>query len=146
MPDGAAANHPTDAVVCEVIGRVSSELIDTAPAPRQPDEGAPPAVLEIDAHFAAGLAGLEAGARIVVLTWLNLARRDVVTVHPRGDETRPLNGVFTTRSPDRPNPIGLHDTVVTWVDGTRIGVSALEAIDGTPILDVKPALEARGVR
>lgn len=123
------------------IGRVLSPLKDPADAPRQADEGAPAAFLEIDASMRAAITGLNAGDRIVVITWLDRARRDVLEVHPRGDTARPLHGVFATRSPHRPNPVGLHVTEIDEIDGTRIRVRHLEAIDGTPVLDIKPVLE-----
>jgi tRNA-Thr(GGU) m(6)t(6)A37 methyltransferase TsaA len=122
------------------IGTVASPLKDRAAAPKQADEGAPEAWLEFDARFADGLDGIEAGDEILVLTWLDRASRDVLRVHPRRDPARPETGVFNSRSPDRPNPIGLHRVTVLAVDGLRIRVSALEALDGTPILDVKPGL------
>jgi len=122
------------------IGRVESELADLSAAPRQPDEGAPDAWLVFDEAVRAGLSDIEPGDRIVLLTWLDRARRDVLSVHPRGDTTRPREGVFSTRAPHRPNPIGLHDVEVVAVDGCRIRVRSLEAVDGTPIVDVKPVL------
>jgi tRNA-Thr(GGU) m(6)t(6)A37 methyltransferase TsaA len=122
------------------IGTVASPLKERAAAPKQADEGAPEAWLEFDARFADGLDGIEAGDEILVLTWLDRASRDVLRVHPRRDPARPETGVFNSRSPDRPNPIGLHRVTVLAVDGLRIRVSALEALDGTPILDVKPGL------
>jgi tRNA-Thr(GGU) m(6)t(6)A37 methyltransferase TsaA len=128
------------------IGRVSSPLADRADAPRQGDEGAPECWIEFVPDVAAALAGLTPGTDAVVLTWLHQADRAVLTVHPRGDATRPATGVFSTRSPDRPNPIGLHTVRVLAVDGLRVQVGDLEAIDGTPVLDVKPVLEARGSR
>ena len=122
------------------IGTVASPLQERETAPKQADEGAPEAWLEFDARFAAGLDGIEAGDEIVVLTWLDRARRDVLRVRPRGDPRRAETGVFNSRSPDRPNPIGLHRVTVVAIDGLRFRVSALEALDGTPILDVKPRL------
>jgi tRNA-Thr(GGU) m(6)t(6)A37 methyltransferase TsaA len=124
------------------IGHVESPLADRAAAPRQPDEGAPDAWLVLDEEYAAALDGLGPGDDVVVLTWLDRADRETLTVHPRGDATRPVAGVFATRSPDRPNPIGLHDVHVLEVVGTRVHVSALEALDGTPVLDLKPVLTA----
>lgn len=132
-----------DAYRLQPIGRVESALIDRSTAPRQGDEGAPDAWLVFDAAVADGARDLEVGAEILVLTWLHAARRDVLSVHPRGDETIPLHGVFSTRSPDRPNPIGLHRVTIIAIDGGRIHVSNLEAIDGTPILDIKPVLDGR---
>jgi len=122
------------------IGIVESPLSDRAEAPKQGDEGAPDAWLVFDASVAAGLEGITAGDDLLVLTWLDRARRDVLRVYPRGDVSRGEHGVFTTRSPDRPNPIGLHRVRVAEVDGTRIRVRDLEALDGTPIIDVKPVL------
>lgn len=124
------------------IGRVESPLTDPAAAPKQGDEGAPDAWLVIDTGAIEGLDGIEAGDEIVVLTWLDRAVRDVLSVHPRGDLSRPPQGVFSTRSPDRPNPIGLHRVEVAEIDGSRIRVHGLEALDGTPILDLKPVLSA----
>jgi tRNA-Thr(GGU) m(6)t(6)A37 methyltransferase TsaA len=122
------------------IGRVQSLLTDRDSAPRQGDEGAPEAWLVFDAQFAEGLDGIAAGAEMLVLTWLDRAARDVLRVHPRNDPNRPIQGVFNTRSPDRPNPIGLHRVTVVEVDGLRLRVCHLEALDGTPILDLKPLL------
>jgi tRNA-Thr(GGU) m(6)t(6)A37 methyltransferase TsaA len=124
------------------IGRVRSELTDPGAAPRQPDEGAPGAWLELDEAVAAGLEGISAGDELLVLTWLDRADRDTLRVHPRGDRERPLTGVFATRSPDRPNPIGLHRVEVEAICGARLRVARLEALDGTPILDLKPVLSA----
>src|SRR5918997_3062342 len=122
------------------IGTVASPLKERADAPKQADEGAPEAWLEFDARVAAGLEGIAAGDELLVLTWLDRAARDVLRVRPRRDPAKALTGVFNSRSPDRPNPIGLHRVTVLAVDGPRFPVSALEALDGTPILDVKPAL------
>ena len=126
--------------VLAAIGRVTSSLTDLERAPRQPDEGAAEAWLEFDEGLAEALADIRPGADLLVLTWLHLARRDVLSVHPRGDPRRAPEGVFTTRSPDRPNPIGLHLVHVIDVDGLRVRVRSLEAVDGTPIVDVKPVL------
>lgn len=123
------------------IGHVESPLADLAAAPRQPDEGAPAAWLVFDPEVEDGLRELRHGDDVIVLTWLDRARRDVLRVHPRGDPSRTEEGVFSTRSPHRPNPIGLHRVVITAVEGRRIRVSGLEAVDGTPILDVKPVLD-----
>ena len=122
------------------IGRVESVLTDLDSAPRQADEGAPDAWLALDASVDEALRGVCAGDEIIVLTWLDRADRDILVVHPRGDTTRPLEGVFNTRSPHRPNPIGLHQVRVIDVQRHRLRVSALEAIDGTPLLDIKPVL------
>jgi tRNA-Thr(GGU) m(6)t(6)A37 methyltransferase TsaA len=124
------------------IGTVCSPLTDLGAAPKQGDEGAPDAWLLLDPGFAAGVEGIEAGEELLVLTWLHRGRREVLRVHPRGDRSRPEQGVFGTRSPDRPNPIGLHRVRVAEVDGGRLRVSGLEALDGTPVLDLKPVLSA----
>lgn len=125
----------------DAIGRVESPLTALESAPRQPDEGAPEAWLVFEPEVREALASLRPGDAIVVLTWLDRALREVLSVHPRGDESRPMEGVFSTRSPHRPNPIGLHRVQVTAVDGLRVQVDHLEAVDGTPIIDVKPVLE-----
>jgi tRNA-Thr(GGU) m(6)t(6)A37 methyltransferase TsaA len=122
------------------IGTVESPLTDRASAPKQGDEGAPAAWLVFDAAVAAGLDGIAAGDELLLLTWLDRADRDVLRVHPRGDLSRGEQGVFATRSPDRPNPLGLHRVRVLEIDGTRVRVDGLEALDGTPIVDVKPPL------
>jgi tRNA-Thr(GGU) m(6)t(6)A37 methyltransferase TsaA len=119
---------------------VESSLTDPSSAPRQPDEGAPSASLVLEPEYVAALAGIEAGQRLVVLTWLDRADRGVLRTHPRGDTSRPPAGVFATRSPDRPNPIGLHAVHVVAVAGNTIRVAHLEALDGTPVLDLKPDL------
>jgi len=126
--------------VVEPIGQVESRLSDPADAPRQGDEGAPDAWLVIDPAYEEAARTIEPGMDLLLLTWLDRARRDVQTVHPRGDETRPEEGVFTTRSPHRPNPIGLHRVTVLAVDRLRIHVAGLEALDGTPLVDIKPVL------
>ena len=122
------------------IGAVESPLVDPAEAPKQGDEGSPDAWLVFDATFAAGLDAIREGDEILVLTWLDRARRNVLRVHPRDDPANPERGVFSTRSADRPNPIGLHRVEVLSVDGLRIRVRKLEAVNGTPIVDVKPVL------
>ena len=122
------------------IGRVESSLADLESAPRQPDEGAPAAWLVFDADVLEGLRSLRTGDEVILLTWLDRARRDELSVHPRGDPSRPIEGVFSTRSPHRPNPIGLHRVEITAIEGARVRVRHLEAIDGTPIIDVKPLL------
>jgi tRNA-Thr(GGU) m(6)t(6)A37 methyltransferase TsaA len=129
-----------DDITLDPIGVVRSPLRDLAAAPRQGDEGAPEAWLELDERVAPGLADVAEGAELLVLTWLDRADRSVLAVHPRDDETRPLTGVFSTRSPDRPNPIGLHRVTVVRVEGTRMLVRDLEALDATPVLDLKPVL------
>jgi tRNA-Thr(GGU) m(6)t(6)A37 methyltransferase TsaA len=122
------------------IGRVESALTDRERAPRQADEGAPEAWLVFDDEVVDGLRDLRPADELLLLTWLDRARRDVLRVHPRSDPSRPLQGVFSTRSPDRPNPIGLHRVRITAVEGARVRVESLEALDGTPILDLKPVL------
>ena len=122
------------------IGRVESPLTDPASAPRQGDEGAPEAWLAFKPAVLEGLEGLRAGSELIVLTWLHHARRDVLRVHPRGDASRVEQGVFSTRSPHRPNPIGLHRVEIASIGGGRIRVRNLEAVNGTPIVDVKPVL------
>ena len=128
------------AIVLVPVGHVSSTLTDLADAPRQGDEGAPTAWLVVNPDVAAALLGLELGDDIVIITWLDRASRDVLVTHPRDDRTRPESGVFATRSPDRPNPIGLHRARIVEIDGNRIRVDRLEAVDGTPVLDLKPTL------
>ena len=122
------------------IGWVESPLVDRDTAPRQGDEGAPDAWLVLDAHLRAAIRDLQVGTAIIVLTWLDRARRDVLVVHPRGARGKPMRGVFSTRSPDRPNPIGLHTVRIAAIEDTRIRVRGLEALDKTPILDIKPLL------
>ena len=117
-----------------------SPLVERDLAPRQGDEGAPDAWLVFDQNVLPALADLQVGAEVIVLTWLDRASRDVLAVHPRGDPANPMTGVFSTRSPDRPNPIGLHTVHILAIEGTRIRVRNLEALDGTPILDIKPVL------
>jgi tRNA-Thr(GGU) m(6)t(6)A37 methyltransferase TsaA len=125
------------------IGAVESPLADLDEAPLQGDEGAPEAWLVLDDEVGEAFRDLQPGDEVFVLTWLDRARRDVLSVHPRGDPSNPRRGVFSTRSPDRPNPIGLHRVTIVAVDGRRIRVRDLEAIDGTPIVDVKPILDPR---
>lgn len=122
------------------VGFVRSTLKKLEDAPMQADEGAPDAWLEFTPQTAPGLAGIVVGDELIVLTWLHLSQRDVLQVHPRGDMNRPLTGVFATRSPDRPNPVGLHRVKVIEAAGQRLRVAPLEAIDGTPIVDIKPVL------
>lgn len=122
------------------IGRVESSLVDTEAAPKQGHEGAPDAWLEFDPDLGEGLRDLQVGTEIILLTWLDRARRDVLVVHPRDDPANPETGVFSTRSADRPNPIGLHRVEILDIDGTRLRIRNLEAVDGTPIVDVKPVL------
>ena len=123
-----------------IIGRVESPLTDPGAAPRQADEGAPQAWLVFEDAVREGLSNIAPGDELVVLTWLDRAGRDVLRVHPRGDTSRAPEGVFSTRSPHRPNPIGLHSVKVIAVDGCRVLVDHLEALDRTPIVDLKPVL------
>jgi tRNA-Thr(GGU) m(6)t(6)A37 methyltransferase TsaA len=129
-----------DLYVVRPIGRVESPLTDPAAAPKQGPEGSPDAWLVFEPAVREGLRDLEAGTEVLVLTWLDRADRDVLVVHPRDDLSAPLRGVFSTRSADRPNPVGLHRVEILAIDGTRVRVRNLEALDGTPIVDVKPVL------
>ena len=126
------------------IGVVRSSLRNRVDAPRQGSEGAPDAWILLEPSYADALQGLSVGDELVVLTWLHEADRSVLQVHPRDDESRPLTGVFATRSSDRPNPIGLHPVTVYGIDGLELAVGPLEAIDGTPVVDIKPVLQPRG--
>ena len=123
-----------------VIGKVESALTDLESAPRQADEGAPEAWLVFEPEMLEGPRSIRPGDEVILITWLDRARRDVLSVHPRGDISRTLEGVFKTRSPHRPNPIGLHRVEITAINGRRVQVRDLEALDGTPIIDVKPIL------
>jgi tRNA-Thr(GGU) m(6)t(6)A37 methyltransferase TsaA len=122
------------------IGVIRSLLTARGEAPKQGSEGAPDAWLEVHPWAAAGLQGLAVGDELIVITWLHRGRRDVLQVHPRSDARNPLTGVFATRSPDRPNPLGLHPVVVRAIDGSRLRIGPIEAIDGTPVVDIKPLL------
>ena len=124
----------------KVVGRVVSSLKDPADAPRQADEGAPEAWLVFDSEMLPALEGTRPGNEAILITWLDRASRDVLQNHPRRDPSRPMQGVFSTRSPSRPNPIGLHRVHILAVDGRRVHVRALEAVDGTPIVDMKTVL------
>ncbi len=128
------------------VATVESPLKERAAAPKQGDEGAPEATIVFEAGFVPAIDGIAPGDELLLLTWLDRASRDVLAVHPRGDVSRPEMGVFATRSPDRPNPIGLHRVTVLEVDGRRMRVSGLEALDGTPVVDVKPVLGSVGER
>lgn len=128
-------------LVLRPIGRVESSLLDRDDAPLQGDEGAPDAWLVFEPEVAEGLADVRVGDNLLVLTWLDRADRTVLAVHPRGDVARRITGVFSTRAPDRPNPIGLHRVRILSIDGARVRVADLEALDATPILDLKPVLE-----
>ena len=128
------------------VGWVESELTERDQAPRQAGEGAPPAWLAFEPRVAEAIRDLRPGTEIIVLTWLDRADRDVLVTRPRDDPRNPLTGVFSTRSPDRPNPIGLHRVPVIAVDGLRVQVDGLEALDGTPVIDVKPVLDKTAER
>jgi tRNA-Thr(GGU) m(6)t(6)A37 methyltransferase TsaA len=131
--------------VIEPIGFIRSALTDLANAPMQGFEGGYEAWLEVSPHYARGLAGIKPGDRLIVLTWLHLAQRDTIQVHPRGRQEAPLRGVFSTRSQDRPNPIGLHQVKVLEVVEQKIKVAPIEAIDGTPLVDIKPVLSQEAI-
>ena len=128
------------------VGFVESPLADRGAAPKQGDEGAPDAWLSLESSVIDALDGLRAGDRVILITWLDRADRSTLRVHPRGDLDAPELGVFATRSPDRPNPIGLHEVEIARIEGTRVLVRGLEAIDGTPVLDLKPVLGPVGER
>jgi tRNA-Thr(GGU) m(6)t(6)A37 methyltransferase TsaA len=123
------------------VGTIRSTLKNRSEAPKQGSEGAPDAWLELDSTLADAVDGLEVGDEILVLTWFHQANRDVLKVRPRSDPRNRLTGVFATRSPDRPNPIGLHPVVVRAVEGNRLRIGPIEAIDGTPVVDIKPVLK-----
>lgn len=122
------------------IGLIRSSIKDRSKAPKQGAEGAPDVWLEVRAFAEEALDGLAVGDEIVVLTWLHRARRETMKVHPRSDPKRRLTGVFATRSPDRPNPIGLHSAIVRKIEGRRLRIGPMEAIDGTPVVDIKPVM------
>src|SRR5262249_29035740 len=124
----------------KVVGVIRSALMTRGEAPRQGSEGAPDAWLEVRPWAVRAVDGLAAGDELIVITWFHQARRDVLKVHPRGDLRNPLTGVFATRSPDRPNPLGLHPVVVRAIEGRRLLIGPIEAIDGTPVVDIKPVL------
>ncbi|HEX8861395.1 MAG TPA: tRNA (N6-threonylcarbamoyladenosine(37)-N6)-methyltransferase TrmO [Actinomycetes bacterium] len=124
----------------EPIGRVSSPLVDPRTAPKQGGEGSPDAWLLFEPAVLPGLRDLRVGSEVLVLTWLDRADRDTLLVHPRDDPANPETGVFSTRSADRPNPVGLHRVEILAIDGPRVQVRNLEALDGTPIVDLKPVL------
>jgi tRNA-Thr(GGU) m(6)t(6)A37 methyltransferase TsaA len=131
-----------DSYPLHAIGIVRSPLKDRNKAPNQGSEGAPDVRIELAPSFQDGLDRIEAGDELIIITWLHESRRDVLKTHPRGDESVPLTGVFATRSPDRPNPLGLHPVTVLEIAGRELKVGPLEAIDGTPVVDIKPVLRA----
>jgi len=132
-----------DTIILRPIGHIRSPLRARGDAPRQGSEGAPDAWLELDPAFAPALHGIAPGDELIVVTWLHRADRDVLEVHPRNERTTPLAGVFATRSPDRPNPLGLHRVGVREISDTRLRIGPIEAIDGTPVVDVKAVLDGR---
>ena len=132
MPETEYLLHP--------IGFIRSPLQDRGEAPKQGGEGAPDAWLEVNPAVAEGIEGIGVGNEIIVITWFHESRRDVLKLHPRGDNNNLLTGVFATRSPDRPNPLGLHRVTVLEIAGNRLQVGPIEAIDGTPVVDLKPVL------
>ena len=141
--------HPTTrkgnlmtAFSLEPIGVIRSEIKNTRDAPLFYDEGAPNAFLDLDPAFTDGLLRMKPGDEIIVLTWLHLANREVLQVHPRGDAANPLTGVFSTRSPARPNPVGLHRTRVLAIDAARLHIGPIEAIDNTPVIDIKSVVSS----
>lgn len=122
------------------IGIIRSSIKDRTQAPKQGSEGAPDAWLNVEPWASPALRGLVVGDKILVITWLHLGHRDVLRVHPRGDRRRALAGVFATRSPDRPNPLGLHAVTIREIAGNRLRIEPIEAIDGTPVVDIKPVI------
>jgi len=131
-----------DDFTLQPIGYIRSTLQSRREAPKQGSEGAPDAWLDLDPAFAPGLLGMTAGEDVIVITWLHQANREVLEVHPRRDPANPLTGVFFTRSPDRPNPLGLHRVTVREISGHRLRIGPMEAIDGTPVVDIKVVLDA----
>jgi tRNA-Thr(GGU) m(6)t(6)A37 methyltransferase TsaA len=132
MPETDYLLHP--------IGFIRSSLRDRSEAPKQGREGAPDAWLDVEAAVVEAMDGLSVGDEVIVITWFHQSQRDVLKVHPRSDLNNPLTGVFATRSPDRPNPLGLHRVTVLEIDGNRLKIGPIEAIDGTPVVDIKPVL------
>ena len=130
-----------DSFSLQPIGFLRSTLKRRSDAPKQGSEGAPDAVLELLPEYLEGLERVQVGDEIIIITWLHQARNDVLKVHPRNNPATPLTGVFLTRSPDRPNPIGLHRVTVIAIDSTNISIGPIEAIDGTPVIDIKPLLQ-----
>jgi L-fuculose-phosphate aldolase len=127
----------------KAVGVIRSELKSLDQCPKQNTKQAPEAVVELKQEYAEAAEDLKVGQEILLLTWFHLSDRDTLKVHPRGDMNRPLTGVFSTRSPARPNPIAVHHAAVTAIDGLRITLDHLEALDGTPVLDIKVAIHGR---
>jgi len=125
----------------DLIGFIQSSLRTRESAPRQGFEGAPDAWVELKEAFVPALRGVRVGDEVIVITWFHRSKRDTLEVHPRGDRRNPLTGVFGTRSPDRPNPLGLHRVTVLEIAGARLKIGPIEALDGTPVVDIKPVLE-----
>ena len=140
MAEGSRRPRRTRGAALRPVGIIRSRLKARKNAPRQGREGAPDAWLEVHPSLGDALDGIAVGDDIIVLTWLHKARRDVLKVHPRGDTRVPLTGVFATRAPDRPNPLGLHLVTVKRIAGTRLRIGPIEAIDGTPVIDIKPMI------
>jgi tRNA-Thr(GGU) m(6)t(6)A37 methyltransferase TsaA len=139
MPDETKSSSDANGEArLDPIGVIRSTIKTRAEAPKQGAEGAPDAWLEVNDSVAEALDGIARGDELIVLTWLHRARRDVLKVHPRSDPQRPLTGVFATRSPDRPNPIGIHFVTVREVQENRLRIGPIEVIDGTPVVDIKP--------
>jgi len=134
------AKSPSQRAVIRPVGTIRSTLKTRSGAPKQGSEGAPDAWLEIEAFALEALDGIQPGDELIVMTWFHQSRRDVLKVHPRSDPNNALTGVFATRSPDRPNPIGLHPVTVREIAGRRLRIGPIEAIDGTPVIDIKPEL------
>jgi tRNA-Thr(GGU) m(6)t(6)A37 methyltransferase TsaA len=135
------AKHPASGSIdLRSIGVIRSSILSRAEAPKQGYEGAPDAWLELVPEVGPGLEGIEAGDEIIVITWLDRGNRETLQVHPRGNPANPITGVFATRSPDRPNPIGLHRVRVHQREGLRLRVGPIEVLDGTPVVDLKPVL------
>jgi len=134
--------QPSDAFTLAPIGYIRSTLDDLAAAPRQGVEGAPDAWIELDARYVEGLKDLSSGDEIIVLAWFHRADRTKLAIHPRGERDRPLTGVFATRSPHRPNPIGLHRVTIREIAENRLRVGPIEAIDGTPVVDIKIVIDS----
>ena len=134
------SHHEQKEFTLHAVGVIRSSITNRSEAPRQGGEGAPDVWLEVHRFAAEAMEGLSVGDEIIVVTWLHRARRDVMKVHPRSDPQRRLTGVFATRSPDRPNPLGLHPVTVRRIVKNRLRIGPIEAIDGTPVVDIKPVL------